>query len=148
VLEIIEAKLYTPVGLRTLSPDDPSYHAVYAGDPRAREAAYHQGTVWAWLLGPYLTALVRVHGAAGRKKARAVIAALEPRLAEAGVGSLSEVFDGEAPHSPRGCIARAWSVAEVLRAYAEDVLGPAKAPARTATDAGSPQVVEKRPRKK
>jgi len=148
VLEIIEAKLYTPVGLRTLSPDDPSYHAVYAGDPRAREAAYHQGTVWAWLLGPYLTALVRVHGAAGRKKARAAIAALEPRLAEAGVGSLSEVFDGEAPHSPRGCIARAWSVAEVLRAYAEDVLGPAKAPARTATDSGSPQVVEKRPRKK
>jgi predicted glycogen debranching enzyme len=121
VLEAIEAKLYTPVGLRTLAPDHPDYHAAYEGDPDAREAAYHQGTVWSWLLGPYLTALVRVHGAAGRRKAREVIAALEPRLAEAGAGSLSEVFDGEAPHSPRGCIARAWSVAEVLRAYAEDV---------------------------
>jgi predicted glycogen debranching enzyme len=126
VLETIEAKLYTPVGLRTLSPDHPDYHAAYEGDPDAREAAYHQGTVWSWLLGPYLTALVRVHGAAGRRKAREVIAALEPSLAEAGAGSLSEVFDGEAPHSPRGCIARAWSVAEVLRAYAEDVQTPAK----------------------
>jgi glycogen debranching enzyme len=126
VLETVEAKLYTPVGLRTLAPDHPDYHAAYTGDPDAREAAYHQGTVWSWLLGPYLTALVRVHGAAGRKKAREVIAALEPRLAEAGAGSLSEVFDGEAPHAPRGCIARAWSVAEVLRAYVEDVQTPAK----------------------
>jgi predicted glycogen debranching enzyme len=132
VLETVEAALYTPVGLRTLAPGHPDYHAVYAGDPRSREAAYHQGTVWSWLLGPYLTALVRVHGAAGRKKAREVIAALEPRLAEAGVGSLSEVFDAEAPHSPRGCIARAWSVAEVLRAYAEDVLPPAPKPPKRA----------------
>jgi predicted glycogen debranching enzyme len=124
VLETVEASLYTPVGLRTLAPGHPDYHAVYKGGHESREAAYHQGTVWSWLLGPYLTALVRVHGAAGRKKAREVIAALEPRLAEAGVGSLSEVFDAEAPHSPRGCIARAWSVAEVLRAYAEDVLPP------------------------
>jgi predicted glycogen debranching enzyme len=124
VLETIEANLYTPVGLRTLAPGHPDYHAAYKGGHESREAAYHQGTVWSWLLGPYLTALVRVHGAAGRKKAREVIAALEPRLAEAGVGSLSEVFDAEAPHSPRGCIARAWSVAEVLRAYAEDVLPP------------------------
>jgi predicted glycogen debranching enzyme len=124
VLETIEANLYTPVGLRTLAPGHPDYHAAYQGGHESREAAYHQGTVWSWLLGPYLTALVRVHGAAGRKKAREVIAALEPRLAEAGVGSLSEVFDAEAPHSPRGCIARAWSVAEVLRAYAEDVLPP------------------------
>jgi predicted glycogen debranching enzyme len=121
VLAAVEAKLYTPVGLRTLAPDHPDYHAAYEGDLNAREAAYHQGTVWAWLLGPYLTALVRVHGAAGRKKAREVIAALEPRLAEAGAGSLSEVFDAEAPHSPGGCIARAWSVAEVLRAWVEDV---------------------------
>jgi len=128
VLEAVEAKLYTPVGLRTLAPDHADYHAVYTGGFDSREAAYHQGTVWAWLLGPYLTALVRVHGAAGRKKAREVVAALEPRLAEAGVGSISEVFDGEAPHSPGGCIARAWSVAEVLRAYVEDVL-PATAAA-------------------
>lgn len=121
VLEAVEVKLYTPVGLRTLSPDHPDYHPAYEGDPAAREAAYHQGTVWSWLLGPYLTALVRVHGATGRRKAREAVAALEPRLAEAGVGSLSEVFDAEAPHSPGGCIARAWSVAEVLRAWVEDV---------------------------
>jgi predicted glycogen debranching enzyme len=127
VLEAVEAKLYTPVGLRTLSPDHPGYHPAYQGDPASREAAYHQGTVWSWLLGPYLTALVRVHGAAGRKKAREVVAALEPRLAEAGVGSLSEVFDAEAPHSPGGCIARAWSVAEVLRAWVEDVQPPSPA---------------------
>jgi predicted glycogen debranching enzyme len=127
VLAAVEEKLYTPVGLRTLSPDHPGYHAVYEGGQDSREAAYHQGTAWTWLLGPYLTALVRVHGAAGRRKAREVIAALEPRLAEAGVGSLSEIFDAEAPHSPRGCIARAWSVAEVLRAYCEDVqAAPAK----------------------
>jgi predicted glycogen debranching enzyme len=132
VLEAVEAKLYTPVGLRTLAPDHADYHAVYTGGFDAREAAYHQGTVWAWLLGPYLTALVRVHGAAGRKKAREVITALEPQLAEAGVGSLSEVFDGEAPHSPGGCIARAWSVAEVLRAYVEDVLPAAAAAAKRA----------------
>jgi len=125
LLETVEARLYTPVGLRTLSPDHPDYHPAYEGSPDSREAAYHQGTVWAWLLGPYLTALVRVHGAAGRKKARGVIAALEPRLAEAGIGSISELFDGEAPHSPRGCIAHAWSVAEVLRAYTEDVQPPA-----------------------
>jgi predicted glycogen debranching enzyme len=130
VLEAVEAKLYTPVGLRTLSPDHPDYHPAYEGDPDSREAAYHQGTVWSWLLGPYLTALVRVHGAAGRRKAREAVAALEPRLAEAGVGSLSEVFDAEAPHSPGGCIARAWSVAEVLRAWVEDVQPADPAPTK------------------
>jgi predicted glycogen debranching enzyme len=136
VLAAVEAKLYTPVGLRTLSPDHPDYRPAYEGDQTAREAAYHQGTVWAWLLGPYLTALVRVHGAAGCRKAREAVAALEPRLAEAGIGSISELFDGEAPHSPRGCIAHAWSVAEVLRAYVEDVKPPAAA-----------EPAKKRPRK-
>ncbi len=131
VLEAVERELYTPVGLRSLAPGHPDYHPQYAGDPFERELAYHQGTVWSWLLGPYLTALVRVHGAAGRKKGLAAIEALRPRLAEAGAGSLSEVFDGDAPHAPRGCIARAWSVAEVLRAWVED-LQPAPKPKRTA----------------
>lgn len=128
VLAALEEHLFTPVGLRTLAPSDPQYHPVCEGDADAREAACHQGTAWTWLLGPYLTALVRVQGAAGRKKAWRIVRELEPRLAEAGLGSLSEVYDGEAPHSPRGCIARAWSVAEVLRAYVEDVQ-PAAAPA-------------------
>jgi predicted glycogen debranching enzyme len=121
ILEAVERELYTPVGLRSLAPGDPAYHPQYAGDPFERELAYHQGTVWSWLLGPYLTALARVHGAAGRKKGLVAIEALRPCLAEAGVGSLSEVFDGDAPHAPRGCIARAWSVAEVLRAWVEDL---------------------------
>jgi len=142
VLEAVEAELYTPVGLRTLAPNHPEYRPAYEGGPDSREAAYHQGTVWAWLLGPYLTALVRVHGAAGRRKAREVVTALEPRLAEAGIGSISELFDGEAPHSPRGCIAHAWSVAEVLRAYAEDVQPAAKE--KTEAPAAP---VKKRPRK-
>jgi predicted glycogen debranching enzyme len=119
MLAAIEEKLYTPVGLRTLEPGHPDYDSDY-------HSADHQGAVWSWLLGPYATALVRVHGAAGRRKALAVIEELRPRLAEAGVGSLPEVFDAEAPHSPRGCIARAWSVAEVLRAYIEDVQGGGK----------------------
>jgi predicted glycogen debranching enzyme len=131
VLEAVERELYTPVGLRSLAPGDPAYHPQYAGDPFERELAYHQGTVWSWLLGPYLTALVRVQGAAGRKKGLAAIEALRPRLAEAGIGSLSEVFDGDAPHAPRGCIGRAWSVAEVLRAWVED-LQPAAKPKRNA----------------
>lgn len=131
VLEAVERELYTPVGLRTLAPGHPAYRPRYEGDPFARELAYHQGTVWPWLLGPYLTALVRVHGAAGRKRGLAAIEALRPRLAEAGVGSLSEVFDGDVPHAPRGCIARASSVAEVLRAWVED-LQPATKPKQTA----------------
>ncbi|HSN85577.1 MAG TPA: amylo-alpha-1,6-glucosidase [Thermoanaerobaculia bacterium] len=126
VLAAVEEKLATPVGLRTLAPDHPDYHAVYEGDPMAREGAYHQGTVWTWLLGPYMTALVRVQGAAGRKKALGIVRELQPRLAEAGVGSLPDVFDAEPPHSPRGCFARAWSVAEVLRACVEDLQAPAR----------------------
>ncbi|HYO16122.1 MAG TPA: amylo-alpha-1,6-glucosidase, partial [Thermoanaerobaculia bacterium] len=131
VLQAVEEKLYTPVGLRTLSADHPAYHPAYEGDPESREAAYHQGTAWTWLLGPYMTALVRVRGAAGRKAALRVLTELRARLAEAGVGSLPELFDAEVPHSPHGCIARATSVAEVLRAWVEDVQGGAgpKAPA-------------------
>ena len=115
MLAAVEEKLYTPVGLRTLEPGHPDC-----------DSNDHQGMVWSWLLGPYATALVRVHGAAGRKKALAAIGELRPRLAEVGIGSLPEVFDAEAPHSPRGCIARAWSVAEVLRAYVEDLRGSGK----------------------
>ncbi|HEX2645390.1 MAG TPA: amylo-alpha-1,6-glucosidase, partial [Thermoanaerobaculia bacterium] len=121
VLKALEDQLYTPVGLRTLAPTDPQYCFTSAGDPTARALAAHQGTVWTWLLGPYLTALVHVRGAAGRRKALEAIQALRPRLAEAGLGSLSEIYDAEPPHTSRGCIARAWSVAEVLRAYIEDI---------------------------
>ena len=122
VLRVIEDRLYTPFGLRSLSPDDPSYRPYYGGDQVSRDGAYHQGTAWGWLLGPYITALVRFCGPAGKEKARRVIEGLIPHLGDAGIGTFSEIFEGDAPHSPQGAVAQAWSVGEVLRAYAEDVL--------------------------
>ncbi len=121
ILKLVEEKLYTPVGLRSLSPDDSKYRPHYGGGPFERDSAYHQGTVWSWLLGPYITALARVEGAAGRKRAEKVIENFKYHLSEAGVGTISEIFEGIAPHGPRGCMAQAWSVGEILRAYVEDM---------------------------
>ncbi|HTA16562.1 MAG TPA: amylo-alpha-1,6-glucosidase, partial [bacterium] len=103
---------------------DPRYCPRYEGGVAQRDGAYHQGTVWAWLLGPYLEAVVRIRGEKGKAEARRILTAFEPHLDEACLGTVSEIFDGEAPHSPRGCPAQAWSVAELLRVYL-DVLGPA-----------------------
>jgi predicted glycogen debranching enzyme len=122
VLKTVEHHLLTPVGLRSLSPQDPDYRPTYQGSPFLRDSAYHQGTVWAWLLGPYLTALVRVRGITGRKQGLKLLQAVRNHLSEAGIGQISEIFDGDAPHTPRGCIAQAWSVAEIGRAYVEDLL--------------------------
>jgi glycogen debranching enzyme len=109
--------LLTPVGLRTLSPDHPDYKADYHGDLRTRDAAYHQGTVWPWLLGPYADAWLRVYPEQ-RKDARDFLdQLLERHLHEACIGSVSEVFDAEGLFTPRGCIAQAWSVAEILRVW-------------------------------
>ena len=130
VLRVCESKLLTPVGLRTLSPDDPRYRGRIEGNQWERDSAYHQGTVWPWLLGPWITAVIRVRGEAGREQARKLIDNMDAHLHEAGVGTISEVFDGDAPHTPRGCIAQAWSVAELLRVIAEDVDGRAKDGAR------------------
>jgi len=107
--------LLTPVGLRSLAPDDPEYKARYFGDLRARDAAYHQGTVWGWLAGPFVDAWLKVHpdDTAG---ARAALDGFVSHLDEACIGSISEVFDAAPPYTARGCIAQAWSVAEVLRA--------------------------------
>jgi predicted glycogen debranching enzyme len=120
-LNIISSKLYTPFGLRSLAPDDPEYRPLYGGNPYDRDSAYHQGTVWGWLLGPFLTALVRVKGAAGKKEAKKLLNDMKPHLEDGGIGTVSEIFDGDPPHEPRGCIAQAWSVAEILRAYVEDL---------------------------
>ena len=117
VLAVIEEKLLTPCGLRTLAPEDPSYQGRYEGDPASRDAAYHQGTVWPWLLGPYADALVKTSGAPGKTKAMKVMAGLVPHLQDAGLGTISEIFDGDAPHTPRGCPAQAWSVGEALRVF-------------------------------
>jgi predicted glycogen debranching enzyme len=129
VVACVQEYLLTPYGLRSLSPADPQYHGRYTGDATSRDGAYHQGTVWAWLMGPFLTAFVKVNGGspAARDQASEWLARLRDHLSEAGLEHVSEIFDGDAPHRPVGCIAQAWSVAEVLRAYVEDVrgLGPA-----------------------
>jgi predicted glycogen debranching enzyme len=123
LLRVVEAELLTPVGLRTLSPHDPRYRARYEGGVRERDGAYHQGTVWPFLLGPFVTAWVKTYGkkAALLKQARAFFDGIGAHLDEACIGQVSEIFDAEAPHHPRGCCAQAWSVAEPLRALVEDL---------------------------
>jgi predicted glycogen debranching enzyme len=115
VVDSVWLKLFTPVGLRTLAQGHPDYKPAYFGDLRARDAAYHQGTVWAWLIGHFVDAWLKVYG--DKEKARAMLVGFEAHLRQAGIGTISEIFDAETPYMPRGCIAQAWSVAEVLRAY-------------------------------
>jgi predicted glycogen debranching enzyme len=115
VLDVVRAKLLTPYGLRTLSPDHPDYKPTYHGDLRARDAAYHQGTVWPWLIGHFIDAVQKHDGDAST--ARSLLAAFPGHLRDAGIGSISEIFDAQEPYLARGCIAQAWSVAEVLRAW-------------------------------
>ncbi len=123
VLNIVAAHLLTPVGLRTLSPTDARYRPRYEGGPMERDSAYHQGTVWPFLLGFFVTAWLNTYGrnAKARIKGRSFLEGLEPHLQEACLGQVSEVFDGDAPHHPGGCPAQAWSVAEPLRALVEDL---------------------------
>ena len=123
ILRLIEDRLLTPVGLRTLSPTDSRYRGRYEGGVVERDGAYHQGTVWPFLLGPFVTAWIKVHGKkpSPLKQARAFLDGIGAHLKEACLGQVSEVFDGDAPHCPRGCYAQAWSVAEPLRALIEDL---------------------------
>ena len=124
VVNAVRAKLVTPVGLRSLAPGEPDYKPRYLGDLRARDAAYHQGTVWAWLIGPFIDAWLKVFPD-DRAAARHFVDGFEPHLDEAGIGFISEVFDAEPPFTPRGCIAQAWSVAEVLRSLMKTAAGSA-----------------------
>jgi glycogen debranching enzyme len=129
VVEMVREHLLTPHGLRSLAPSDPQYRGRYTGGPVKRDGAYHQGTVWPWLIGPFITAYIKVNGGteAARRQAAAWLAPLKDHLVDAGLGHISEIFDGDpdgdTPQRPVGCIAQAWSVAEVLRAYIEDVQG-------------------------
>jgi predicted glycogen debranching enzyme len=116
VLDTVRTHLLTPVGLRSLTPGHPDYKPRYDGDLRARDAAYHQGTVWTWLIGPFIDAWLRAHPD-DQAAARQMLDGLPAHLGEACIGSIGEIFDAERPFLPRGCVAQAWSVAEVLRAW-------------------------------
>jgi predicted glycogen debranching enzyme len=116
VVDVVAERLLTPYGLRTLAPGHPDFKAQYFGDLRARDAAYHQGTVWAWLIGPFIDAWLRVYPAR-HEEAKPLLAAFNQHLSDACIGTISEVFDATEPYAPRGCIAQAWSVAEVLRSF-------------------------------
>ena len=113
---MVANRLLTPVGLRSLAPGDAEFKTRYYGDLRARDAAYHQGTVWAWLAGPFVDAWLKVYPD-DETGARRALEGFVPHLDEACIGSISEIFDADRPFTPRGCIAQAWSVAEVLRAW-------------------------------
>jgi predicted glycogen debranching enzyme len=123
VLEVVRTRLLTPVGLRSLARDHPDYKPTYHGDLRTRDAAYHQGTVWSWLVGPYVDAWLKVHPD-DRAGARGALDALIDELGRACIGQVSEVFDAEPPFTPRGCVAQAWGVAELLRALLETAGAP------------------------
>ncbi len=155
VVDVVQQHLLTPYGLRTLAPSDPQYQGRYTGDPHSRDGAYHQGTVWPWLMGPFITAFIKVNGGsqAARQQAETWLSSLKDHLADAGLGHISEIFDGDSPHRPVGCTAQAWSVAEILRATVEDVYGmrPAvkAAPAEstieiTSVSSSAPPVTRKR----
>jgi glycogen debranching enzyme len=131
VVNIVQEHLLTPYGLRSLAPSDPQYRGHYIGDGTSRDGAYHQGTVWPWLMGPFVAAYIKVNNEsnAARRQADEWLAPLKDHLSDAGLGHISEIFEGDAPHRPVGCIAQAWSVAEILRAVVENIYGiqPGKA---------------------
>jgi glycogen debranching enzyme len=132
-VDVVERELWTPMGLRTLAPGQPNYAARYAGGPTERDAVYHQGTAWPWLIGPFVEAWVRVRGSTPEAKAEArrrFVAPIVKHLDESGIGHVSEIADGDPPHMPRGCPFQAWSVGELLR-LEHDVLAerpPAETP--------------------
>jgi predicted glycogen debranching enzyme len=117
VFDTVKSRLLTPVGLRSLAPGHRDYKPQYYGDLRARDAAYHQGTVWGWLAGPFVDAWLKLHPEDKAGARRYCLDGFAQHLDDAGIGTLSEIFDAEAPYTPRGCMAQAWSVAEVLRAW-------------------------------
>jgi glycogen debranching enzyme len=125
MVELVRTELLTPFGLRTLATGDPQYQGRYTGGQAERDAAYHQGTVWPWLLGPFISAYLRVHEGSevAVQQAAKWLEPLEAYLMNEGVGQIAEIFEGDAPHRAVGCFAQAWSVAELLRVRAEIASG-------------------------
>lgn len=127
IIDIVTHELVTPYGLRTLSLDDPKFVGVCSGDRRSRDRAYHNGTIWPWLMGPYISAYLKARGYAPKSCKIAFEAMIQPLfklgVGQGGLGTINEIYDCDAPNTPRGCISQAWSIAEPLRAYVEDVLG-------------------------
>jgi glycogen debranching enzyme len=126
IIDTVHHELLTPYGLRSLTKSDQRYIGIYSGDRKIRDKAYHNGTVWPWLLGPFTTAFLKTKGQSEFRSEYALKNFLLPLFSEqilkAGLGTISEIFDGDPPHTPRGCISQAWSIAEPLRAYVEDVM--------------------------
>ena len=125
VVALVEKELFVGCGLRSLAPDHPDYHGIYCGALAKRDAAYHQGTAWGFLLGGFFSAYMKVnhHSSSAAANAVRMLEPMRKHLTDSGcIGSISEIFDGDAPHNPRGCYAQAWSVGEVLRCYCEDIL--------------------------
>lgn len=124
IVETVWQHLYASYGLRSLSPEDKEYKGIYFGELHDRDAAYHQGTSWAFPLGGFITAYVKVNGKNKESQAvaRKLLEPVEDHLMDGCIGSIAEIFDGDEPHISRGCYAQAWSVGEILRAYAEDVM--------------------------
>ena len=125
VVALVEKELFVGCGLRSLAPDHPDYHGIYCGALAKRDAAYHQGTAWGFLLGGFFSAYMKVnhHSSSAAENAVHMLEPVRNHLSDSGcIGSISEIFDGDAPHNPRGCYAQAWSVGEVLRCYCEDIL--------------------------
>jgi glycogen debranching enzyme len=121
-MNVVRERLLTPVGLRSLAPGHPDYKEKYYGDLRSRDAAYHQGTVWGWLIGPFVDAWLKVYPE-DRPGARRLLEGFAEHLNQTCVGSINEIFDAEDPYVPRGCVAQAWSVAEVLRCLDKTAVG-------------------------
>jgi predicted glycogen debranching enzyme len=124
VLEVVERELLTPYGLRTLDQQDPNYKGRYEGDPWHRDSAYHQGTVWPWLIGPFISAYLKVHGSTGqtRRHARELLRPLEENLSDGCLGQISEIYDGSVPQYERGCFAQTWSVGQIMQVLCEEIL--------------------------
>jgi predicted glycogen debranching enzyme len=124
VLEVVERELLTPYGLRTLNEQDPNYKSRYEGDPYHRDSAYHQGTVWPWLIGPFISAYLKIHGSTEetRQHARGLLKPLEEHFNDGCLGQISEIYDGSVPQFERGCFAQAWSVGQIMQVLCEEIV--------------------------